>query len=68
MIQDIQYNTFEDMLNYFVCFLPQPTQRGIASVVKYARINNEDVMLKAVKEKVFSGFTWKFEITVNAAV
>jgi hypothetical protein len=66
MIQEIRYNTFEEMLNYFVSFLPEPSQPGIASVVKYARINDEEITLKAVKERAFSGLMWKFEITVGA--
>ncbi|MFD2161438.1 hypothetical protein ACFSJU_03485 [Paradesertivirga mongoliensis] len=59
------YKDIEEVLKYFIDFLPEPQSKGISSVVKYARIDNENVILRAKKSKSYLGFSWNFEITVG---
>lgn len=60
------YKDIEEVLEYFIDFLPEPQSNGISSVVKYARIDNENVILRAKKSKSYLGFSWNFEITVSS--
>ncbi len=62
------YNTLDDVLSYFLSLLPEAKPDRIASISKYARINNEEIKVQAVKRKDASGFTWNLEITVDFAV
>ncbi|MBC7915498.1 MAG: hypothetical protein H7Y07_15410 [Pyrinomonadaceae bacterium] len=59
------YNSLDEVLHYFLSFLPEAKSDRISSVVKYAKVNNEDVKLHAIKRKISSGFIWNFEITVG---
>ncbi|MBC7913641.1 MAG: hypothetical protein H7Y07_05910 [Pyrinomonadaceae bacterium] len=59
------YNSLDEVLHYFLSFLPDANADCISSVIKYAKVNNEDVKLAAIKRKISSGFTWNFEITLG---
>lgn len=61
----MQYKSLEEVLSHFISFLPEPKPNGIASVSKYARVDNEEVTVKAIKTKICAGFAWNFEITVG---
>jgi hypothetical protein len=65
-MQQIQhYNTLDDVLGHFLTILPEAKPDRIASISKYARINNKDIKLQAIKRKDASGFTWNLEIAVD---
>lgn len=59
------YKSIEEVFRYFIDFLPEPQSNGISSVVKYARIGNEKIVLRAKKSKSYVGFSWNLEITVG---
>ncbi|MBC8053575.1 MAG: hypothetical protein H7Y13_10980 [Sphingobacteriaceae bacterium] len=65
MLQVKQYSSIEEVLSYFMNLLPEPKPDTIASVSKYAKVDNERVTVKAIKQKVCLGFTWSFEIIVG---
>ena len=67
MLSLINYKDLEEMLQYFLELLPEPASSRIASVSKYARVNDEDIIMKAIKKEASAGFTWNFEITVRAS-
>ena len=68
MLHSIKYKNLEEVLSYFINFLPEPKRDGIASISKYAKVNDEDVTVRAVKRRVCTGFTWSFEVTVGASI
>lgn len=57
------YESIDDVLNYFIGFLPEAKPDRINSVVKYAKVNNEEIKVQAIKRKSLTGFSWMFEIT-----
>lgn len=60
-----QYTSIEEMFSYFIEFLPDVKSGRIASVIKYARVNDKEVKLHAQKQKKDTGFIWNFEITLT---
>lgn len=65
MQQIQQYNNLDDVLGYFLTILPEAKSDRIASISKYARINNKKIKLRAIKRQNASGFTWNLEIAVD---
>ncbi len=59
------YESIDDVLNYFLGLLPEAKPDRINSVVKYAKVNNEEIKVHAIKRKNITGFSWAFEITLG---
>jgi len=68
MPQIKHYNTLDDVLSFFLTILSEAKPDRVASISKYARVNNEEIKVQAIKRKDASGFTWNLEITVDFAI
>jgi hypothetical protein len=61
----VQYNSLDEVLVYFNTLLQEAVPESINSVIKYAKVNDEEIKLHATKRKGVFGNTWNFEITVK---
>ena len=59
------YESIDDVLKYFLALLPEAKPDRINSVVKYAKVNNEEIKVQAIKRKSVTGFSWTYEITLG---
>jgi hypothetical protein len=65
MINLTEYSSIEDAINYIIKLLPEPTVSRVAAVVKYARVDQSNIKIKAVKVANPLGTSWNLEVTVG---
>ncbi len=59
------YNDLDEVFNYLFEILPESCADRIASVSKYAMVRNQKIIIKAIKNKLSTGFAWNFEVTID---
>jgi hypothetical protein len=65
MMDLLEYESLEEVITYLKKFLPYSEDNRINSVSKYARVQKNEVTVKAIKARDLSGWTWNFEVFIG---
>ena len=66
MLYGTNYTSLEEAINYFMTLLPELNSNRIASISKYARVDNEEIRIQARKSISWSGISWSLEIALES--
>ena len=66
MLYCTNYTSLEEAINYFMTLLPELNSNRIASISKYARVDNEEIRIQARKSISWSGISWSLEIALES--